>query len=832
MKRKQGIVFGFLVSLALGAGALADTRQLVVSTEGNDSNPGTVEEPVKTLYRARDLARELPRNQPISILVAGGDYYLDTPLVFTATDSGTQKAPVFWKAMDGETVRLVGGKPLTLKWEKHAGKIYKATVPEGIKIEQLFVNRHRQIMARYPNYDPESLYYCGSGATDERMKSWKNPETAYIHAMQKSSWGSGHAILKRDEQGELYEYMVSIDTTTRGDDARLNQEKRFAENVFEELDDSKEWFHDTQANLLYWQPEDGCDPNTARVEAIGNPHLIRFEGGQVAPVQFITFNGFTISGAAPTWKWTLDHLPNGGDFVVHRGGAITFEGAEDCTVENCSFIELGGNAVFINGYNRRVSVIDCLMQNIGANGVALCGAEETMRGDQFFKELDETLRDGNFVRKRWEKPEGWFKQPEDLTPGPKTENYPAECLVKGNLVTVSGEYEKQSAAVLLSMTRNNTISHNTVHKLPRAAICMNDCSWSGNVFEYNDLYDTVRETADHGPFNSWGKDRYWIWADHSGGHDKNPHAKENCLIDAMETNIIRHNRVSHPLDARHSHGIDLDDGSTNFRIYNNLTIGCGIKVREGFYRTVENNVMICVGRSVPTKNISFDQNEDVWRRNIVVNLNAPMFMTVTERTHLRESKQIDYNCFFYDGETARAYSKVREPGVNVNSIVADPMFVNPAEGDYRVKDDSPALKLGFKNFPMNDFGVTSPRLIQLLPKRTFPQLSGGTPLPKYKIKRNKKVHKFFGGTIRNMATEIEMSNVGIGEITGVLVVKAPENSSLYEAGFRNGDLIINLNEKKVHDTTDLFKYADLGEGAPLKVQIHDDSGLRIYTLEQ
>jgi hypothetical protein len=35
--------------------------------------------------------------------------------------------------------------------------------------------------------------------------------------------------------------------------------------------------------------------------------------------------------------------------------------------------------------------------------------------------------------------------------------------------------------------------------------------------------------------------------------------------------------------------------------------------------------------------------------------------------------------------------------------VADPMFVNPATGDYGVKDGSPALTLGFKNFPMTGF---------------------------------------------------------------------------------------------------------------------------------
>ena len=38
--------------------------------------------------------------------------------------------------------------------------------------------------------------------------------------------------------------------------------------------------------------------------------------------------------------------------------------------------------------------------------------------------------------------------------------------------------------------------------------------------------------------------------------------------------------------------IDLDDGSSNYHIYNNICLNGGLKLREGFYRTVENNIII------------------------------------------------------------------------------------------------------------------------------------------------------------------------------------------------------------------------------------------------
>jgi parallel beta-helix repeat protein len=842
------------VSLLIVA-AIAQTgvaADYYVAPGGSDTNPGSRGKPFRTLTRARDSVRRSGKlaREPITIHVASGAYYLDRPLVLTAEDSGSREAPVIWRAEAGEEVRLVGGRPLDLKWKPHSDKVYKAAVPAGTGIDQLFLNGKRQILARYPNYDPEQRYYSGFGPTAERMKGWQKPETAYIHALHRAKWGSGHIVLKRDDKGQLYEYMVSIDTTTQGNGAALNPELRFVENVFEELDAPGEWFFDRDAGTLYFQPRNRADLDNALFEAVANPHLVRLKGTSADPVRFVTLDGFTFSGAAPTWKLTQDHLPNGGDFVVHRGGAMTLDGTEDCTVRDCSFVELGGNAVFINAYNRRATVQDCLIRNIGANGVALCGAAETMRGKQFFTVLDETFRKGSFVRRKWVAPEGWTKQPDDLAPGPKTEDYPSECLIKGNLITVSGELEKQSAGILLSMTMDNTISRNTVFKVPRAGICMNDCSWSGNVFEHNDVFDTVRETADHGPFNSWGKDRYWIWDNHRGNHKANPDAKKHCMIDAMKPNHVRNNRFSHPPFSTHSFGIDLDDGSTNFRIYDNLTLGCTIKFREGFKRTVENNIFICMGGNVPARHKSFPANGDVFRRNIVVNTGASTVLAGLQ-SRPGEIRARDHNCYFTPGRSprlafregfkrprkSRSIEQMRkELGQEENSIAADPMFVDPARGDYRVKPESPVLKLGFRNFPM-EFGVTAPRLVRLLPKRTFPTMRSleQQKRPRGKAarrgRRSAKERSFLGCTVKNMTEEAEKSAVGIGSITGVLILTLPESSPLARAGMREGDLIVACNGRKVHDFDQLLRAVREARGETVELQVHDDSRVRKYEIK-
>ena len=55
-----------------------------------------------------------------------------------------------------------------------------------------------------------------------------------------------------------------------------------------------------------------------------------------------------------------------------------------------------------------------------------------------------------------------------------------------------------------------TVSHCSIYEVPRAGINIGDGCWGGHMIEHNDVFDTVRETGDHGSFNSWGRDRYWL----------------------------------------------------------------------------------------------------------------------------------------------------------------------------------------------------------------------------------------------------------------------------------------------------------------------------------
>lgn len=42
---------------------------------------------------------------------------------------------------------------------------------------------------------------------------------------------------------------------------------------------------------------------------------------------------------------------------------------------------------------------------------------------------------------------------------------------------------------------------------------------------------------------------------------------------------------------------------------------------------------------------------------------------------------------------------------DANSLVADPLFVDAVHDDYRLRPDSPALKLGFVPIPVDRIGI-------------------------------------------------------------------------------------------------------------------------------
>jgi hypothetical protein len=91
------------------------------------------------------------------------------------------------------------------------------------------------------------------------------------------------------------------------------------------------------------------------------------------------------------------------------------------------------------------------------------------------------------------------------------------------------------------------------------------------------------------------------------------------LTGCQQTTIIRNNRFR----CDHGWDVDLDDGSSNYHIYNNVMLNGGLKFREGFKRKAENNIMI---NNSFHPHVWFKNSDDYFTRNIVMTPYAPIGM--------------------------------------------------------------------------------------------------------------------------------------------------------------------------------------------------------------
>ncbi|MHC4086925.1 MAG: PDZ domain-containing protein [Planctomycetota bacterium] len=757
---------------------------LYVSPAGHDDNPGTKDRPFATITHARDAVRQINKTlkEPVTVYIRGGTYYLNEPLVFTAEDSGSKQAPVVYTAADGQTVVLSGGQMLVLNFKPYRNGIMKAQTPVGLQIDQLFVNGIRQHMARYPNYDPKVLVYNGysrDAFSKERASGWFDPAGGFIHAMHRHRWGGYHYRITGKKPDNTITYEGGWQNNRK---MGMHAEHRFVENIFEELDAPGEWFHNTKTSTLYYYPPKGTDLENATIEIVRLRHLVEFQGSQKKLVRFIRLAGLTFRHTARTFMDTKEPLLRS-DWAIYRGGAVLFNGTEDCVIVNSTFDQVGGNAVFVNNYNRRIAIQGCHVFSAGASGVAFVGDPGAVRNPLFEYGQRQSYTDI------------------DKTPGPKTENYPADCVVEDCLIHKVGVVEKQATGVQISMSRGITIRHCSIYDVGRAGINISEGTFGGHLIEYCDVFDTVLETGDHGSFNSWGRDRFWGLKNAPAGQ-----LPQLALLDAEKT-IIRNSRWR----CDHGWDIDLDDGSSNYELYNNLLLRGGLKFREGFHRKAYNNIII---NNSFHPHVWYDNSQDVFTRNIVMGPYRP----AGGMTKGKWGRQVDRNLFTTNDADRRKFAA---HGCDENSIVGNPMFIDPAKGDFRVKDNSPAIKLGFKNFQMNNFGVqrTELKAIARTPKITIPRLKQESSASKQPHK--KVIPKFWLGAKVQDIKEEEYSAFGIGKGTGgVHLADVPKGSEAAKAGFKKGDVILELDSKPVRSVRDVRRLLKNARDKTMRIVVY------------
>lgn len=746
--------------------------EIYVSVHGNDKNNGTLDQPFRTIEQAKREAgvclKASAGKDAVKVLIQEGTYYLKEPLVFGDGDSGTAESPVLYEGI-GKVV-ISGGMPLNLQWKPWKEDIFCAKVLQGISFDQLFANGERQVLARYPSYDEGAGYYNGYAPDSfdkERIARYKNPEGGFMHAMHEGLCGDfQYEITGKDSHGELQYRGGHQNNRT----SKMHESIRYIENIFEELNSEKEWYLDREESVIYYKPPAGMDIESTVFEGAVLKNLITFRGSKNHPVSHIRFKNLSFTHTGLTFMEQMEPLLRS-DWMVYRGGAVLLEETESISIEDCSFDQVGGNAVFISGYNFNSQISSCFIKDAGASAILFIGRSSAVRAPLF--SYEEVYRD-KF----------------DTIPGPDNCQFPIKCCAYDNLIIRCGRFEKQTAGVCISIAKDLTISHNTIYEVPRAGINICDGCFGGHIIEHNCVFDTVLETSDHGAFNSWGRDRYWDYR-YDRMKDAVEQEPELPYLDAVSKSILRNNCFA----CSHGRDIDLDDGSSNYEIYQNLCLEGGIKNREGFKRIVHHNILL---NNTYHPHVWFADSKDRFYSNIVFQNYADIGLNGW-------GDEFNYNILHDDECQGPAIPLQKKSKMDQNSIYQKVEFENTGIGDFTVKLSRQIEEAGFHNFEMKIFGVISERLKAL----------SRTPFgSRYKIKkaeiRDDRIHEFEGMLIKNLAGPGEISATGMYQECGVYIQSIKKDSIWYEKGFHKNDVILSANDTDINRTEEWMVAAKKG----------------------
>ncbi|OHB83370.1 MAG: hypothetical protein A2V98_23040 [Planctomycetes bacterium RBG_16_64_12] len=697
-----------------------------VSATGDDVNPGTLDKPFRTLARARDAVRELKAEKcdhPVRVLIRGGTYGLEQSIVFSGRDSGTAECPITYSAYPGERPVFRGGRTIT-GWKPHGDQIFVAQLPQTEnqywRVRELFFNGQRQVRARYPNFDPSDPQFGGWAFVEATVpadanapvcfqwepgvfpRQWAKPQQGEIFIIPGLAWNS-HIIPIRDCDPDKRLITVTRRLTQNWD--RLMKGNRFyVENLLEELDEPGEWCFDTDTQKLYfWPPEGALDGAEVTVPVIDR--LIELRATTSESVRHLRFVGLTFTQSLPVFPFIHPLHPDYVDCNRPNSGGYAFymENTEHCAVENCTFNQVGGDAIRLHGSSFRNRIVENEIAGAGAQGVCIAYLD-------FWP---------------YDFPPVWRGQQERMRSVSSRLPWAVGNVISRNHIHHCGVIDNFGAAIHLHAlnTDGNVISHNRIHDQPHHAVYLS-MGFGRNTIEYNDIYALCRVMADAGGVYC----NRWSILENDPVLSQGLVIQHNRIRDVMGVNP--HGRSSDNPAATPSQdrlerpyftwGIYFDNSPRRAIVYGNLCIDNvwgGAFLGGGYAEpedcVVENNIF--VDSTVYQFDVAMNENArgNRFARNIVYFQNPDAALLRASFT--KGLKECDHNVYFLVGGQplkiaglpGETWDKWRELGFDRNSLIADPLFVDPARGDYRLKPDSPALKLGFQPIPFEQIGLNA-----------------------------------------------------------------------------------------------------------------------------
>jgi len=651
---------------------------LVVSPDGDDGNEGTLDAPLKTFKKAKELLKNNTSDETVTVWFREGAYFIDDTVDFTADDRNN----VLYRSYPDEEVSFTGAKEISgwTETEINGVKAFVTDIPvknEKDYFYSLFKGNKRLSRACYPK---EGLLQVADPKTDEAMvpeneaQFFTKSVVFYANPGDILNFSNVEDISVRimhfwcDELLPLYS--VNAETgrieTRKPTAMTVRVEDNYVfENVKEALSLPGEWYLDRAEEKLYYIPEEGDTVDNTVLYAAVSEKLMNFEGKNNISFQGISFehtdwdyvgkegsfSGKVFDESHPLYKnieYGATHpqaafeTPAAIDIISSSEinftdcrfenisyTAVKFDkAATDCKITSCRFNEIGANAVFIHGdfvvpaSTRNIDVTDCHISSYGrifnnAIGILLTHAIDC---DLTNNEIHDGWYTGISVGWNW----GY------------SDNSTNNIKICDNLIydIGNGWLSDMGAIYTLGIQPDTVIS--------------------GNV-----IYNVGCDAGRYG-YGGWG--------------------------------------------------IYLDEGSSGMLVENNLVYDCSSQTFHQHYgkdNIIRNNIFAFGGEGAFRITRNEEHNSLTLSNNILVTDNATMYALTTEPDWFID----DGNTYWdykhggnvYSGDSMSFFERKSMVSMTIrgyynNALFADPMFKDPENRDFTLALNSPALETGFVPF--------------------------------------------------------------------------------------------------------------------------------------